>query len=306
MDWEQIICHLCETEARRNEHLESQIKYDCPICGHYYLTGEASALRTKMVANDQLKKFDPRIFGWIRLQNRAGNIPKITKDLIQSLATRALPKLLDRADYLLDEAVSSIPKRDDFFSRRSPKYLAASFSDSIDEAEFVWKILVSRGFAESMTSQGETRITVDGHLHAETLKQTKAATRKAFIAMWFNNEMDDAYDNGLQIGVLNAGYEPVRIDRVEHSNRIDDEIVASIRASAFIVADFTGHRAGVYFEAGFAMGLGMPVVWTCREDAIEELHFDIRQYNCVPWNEPKDLAEKLKNRIEATIGRGPN
>lgn len=306
MNWETITCHLCETEARRNEHLESQTIYDCLICGHYYLTGEASALRAKMVANGQLKKFDPRIFGWIRLQNRAGSIPKITKDLIQSLATRALPKLLDRADYLLDEAVSSINKRGDFFGRRSRRYLAASFSDSDDEAEFVWQILFNRGFAKPMTSQGGTSITVDGHLHAETRKQTKAASRKAFVAMWFNDEMDEAYDNGLRIGVLNAGYEPIRIDRVEHTNKIDDEIIASIRASAFIVADFTGHRAGVYFEAGFAMGLGMPVVWTCREDAIEDLHFDIRQYNCVTWTNAEDIASKLKNRIEATIGRGPN
>lgn len=42
----------------------------------------------------------------------------------------------------------------------------------------------------------------------------------------------------------------------EHSNKIDDEIIGEIRRSAFIVADFTGHRGGVYFEAGFAMGLG--------------------------------------------------
>ncbi|MCH1476031.1 MAG: nucleoside 2-deoxyribosyltransferase [Alphaproteobacteria bacterium] len=306
MDWEDDNCPICNTKAKGTDFSNNQAEVHCPLCGNYKITSEASSLRNRLVSDRVLKAKDPKIYGWIRLQNRNGNTPRITSDLLQSIVTAALPNLLDRADYLLDEAASTIFKRDEMFSRREPRYLAASFSDLPEEAEFVWKILFNRGFAEPMTNQGGTRVTIDGHLHAETLKQTKTSSEKVFIAMWFNNEMDEAYDKGLQIGVLDAGYKPVRIDRVEHTNKIDDEIIASIRTSAFIVADFTGHRAGVNFEAGFAMGLGMPVVWTCREDEIEDLHFDIRQYNCVPWKEPKDLAEKLKNRIEATIGRGPN
>ena len=46
----------------------------------------------------------------------------------------------------------------------------------------------------------------------------------------------------------------VRIDRLEHNRKIDDEIIAEIRRSRYLVADFTGNRAGVYFEAGFALG----------------------------------------------------
>ena len=36
----------------------------------------------------------------------------------------------------------------------------------------------------------------------------------------------------------------------EHINRIGDEIISQIRRSKFLIADFTGHRGGVYFEAG--------------------------------------------------------
>ena len=69
--------------------------------------------------------------------------------------------------------------------------------------------------------------------------------------MWFDRQMNEAYERGFQIGVLKAGYNPARIDRVQHVNRIDDEIIVQIREADFVVADFTGHRAGVYFEAGF-------------------------------------------------------
>ena len=68
-----------------------------------------------------------------------------------------------------------------------------------------------------------------------------------------------------------------------------------------MVADFTGHRGGVHFEAGFAMGLGILVVFT--EEQIDAAHFDTRQYNRILWKTPA-LRHNLKNRIQATIPRG--
>ena len=123
--------------------------------------------------------------------------------------------------------------------------------------------------------------------------------------MWFGPSMSDPYDRGFQSGISRAGYNPIRVDQQEHINKIDDEIIARINSSAFVVADFSGHRGGVYFEAGYALGLGLPVVWTCRETDIDSLHFDIRQYNCILWETPEELATRLENRIGASIGIGP-
>jgi len=50
---------------------------------------------------------------------------------------------------------------------------------------------------------------------------------------------------------------------------------------------------------------GLPVFWTCRKDHLAQLHFDIRQYNCIDWMDEPDLAKRLQRRIEAVIGRGP-
>jgi nucleoside 2-deoxyribosyltransferase len=79
------------------------------------------------------------------------------------------------------------------------------------------------------------------------------------------------------------------------------QIIADIRRSKFLIADFTGHRGGVYFEAGFALGLGLPVIWTCRKEELDKLHFDIRQYNFIDWETDGELQERLTNRIRATI-----
>ncbi len=123
--------------------------------------------------------------------------------------------------------------------------------------------------------------------------------------MWFDKTTVDVWEHGLRKGISEAGYQPLRIDKTEHVNKICDEIIAQIRRSRFVVADYTGHRAGVYYEAGYASGRDLPVILTCKKDDIDKLHFDVRQFNCIDWQTPTELAERLQARIEAVIGDGP-
>jgi hypothetical protein len=94
-----------------------------------------------------------------------------------------------------------------------------------------------------------------------------------------------------------------------HLNKVDDEIIAEIRRSRFLVADFTCNpgqvRGGVYFEAGFAMGLNVPIIWTCRDTSKKDLHFDTRQYPHIVWKDSTDLYTQLTARIGALLGDGP-
>jgi len=126
--------------------------------------------------------------------------------------------------------------------------------------------------------------------------------------MWFDEGVKPVWINAIEPAIRDSGYEAIRIDSHEHNNRIDDEILAMLRRSKFVVADFTGQRGGVYFEAGFALGLGLDVIWTCREDELSNIHFDNRQYSFVTWkpSDLPDLKRRLQNRIMATIGLGQN
>jgi hypothetical protein len=125
------------------------------------------------------------------------------------------------------------------------------------------------------------------------------------LPMCFNEKMKQVYASSIEPGIRDAGFAPMLISEKEHVNKIDDEIIAEIRRSAFLVADFTEHRQNVYFETGFAIALGLQVIWTCRKDHIKDLHFDIRQYNSIDWKDEADLKKRLKDRIEATFGHGP-
>ena len=150
---------------------------------------------------------------------------------------------------------------------------------------------------------GHFKITPKGFLHLEGVSNPNSNI--GFCAMWFSEEVKPLWINVIEPAIRSAGYEPLRIDSKQHNGKIDDEIMASIRGSRFVVADFTGSRGGVYYEAGFAHGLDLPVIFMCREG--DDLHFDIRQYNCIfcKADALEDAQARLKNRILATLGQGP-
>ena len=151
-------------------------------------------------------------------------------------------------------------------------------------------------------------VTVNGYGLIGEESATPDSTQ-AFVAMWFSEEMDDAYWNGIRPAIEEAGYKPLRIDLKPDVKKIDDEIFAEIRRSRFLVADMTqgddGARGGVYFEAGLAEGLGLPVLYTCHKDRMNLLAFDTRQFFHIEWDTPKELRKDLATRIRARVGEGP-
>lgn len=66
-----------------------------------------------------------------------------------------------------------------------------------------------------------------------------------------------------------------------------------------MVVDLTHKNNGAYFEEGYAMGVGKPVIQLCQEET--KLHFDIAQKNTIMWKIIDDIPSLLCNRIQATI-----
>lgn len=133
----------------------------------------------------------------------------------------------------------------------------------------------------------------------ECLALMNPDTKKVFVAMWFDGSMKKAREN-INEAIRSCGYEPMLIDMKEHNNQIVPEIFKEIDASEFVIADLTGHRGGVYYEAGYAMAKGKTVILSCRNG--EETHFDVAQINTIYWQNEDDLFERLMRRIKATVG----
>lgn len=147
-------------------------------------------------------------------------------------------------------------------------------------------------------------ISAKGWKELEQIDQLGNASSNGFVAMSFSRDRD-IFSVAISDAIKAAGYKPIRVDQIDHINKIDDEIIARIRASKFLVADFTQQKNGVYFEAEFMLGLGRPVFWICQDHDLERVHFDTRQYNTIDYKNEADLKMRLQLRIEAILGKGP-
>jgi hypothetical protein len=155
-------------------------------------------------------------------------------------------------------------------------------------------------------------LTPEGWERIRELEKEVPQSDQAFVAMWFDGSMKAAFENGIRPALMECGYEePFRVDQKKHINKIDDEIIAMIRRSSLLIADFTGQRGGVYFEAGFAKGLGIPVIWTCEKTDLKKTHFDTRQYNHIVWETgkleqfKKDLVVSIRANVPGRASNGP-
>jgi hypothetical protein len=230
--------------------------------------------------------------------------PNISGNDVARLRALTKPSFRERVEQYLIAAAESSPRLDQWFNPGEPKLIGVSYSDDTNELVIILDSLREDGLM-TKTLASQERLTPKGYIFADELRAKRAASTQAFVAMWLTKETEPVYEDGLEPGIRNAGFNAMLIRNKEHANKIDDEIIAEIRRSAFLVADFTGHRQNVYFETGFAIGLARQVVWTCRKDQIKDLHFDIRQYNCIDWENAAELAKRLQHRIEAMFGRGP-
>ncbi|MDE2993446.1 MAG: hypothetical protein OXU67_06145 [Chloroflexota bacterium] len=257
-----------------------------------------------------------RLTTWIIDQRRQGvEKPRVTTETLAYVKSKRDLPPHERAERLLRCVAEQAEAVGIAVSIDPENYAAYAWSESTrwDDVRYFADYLIAKELIRDITLSGTRRcvVTVDGYGHIAEL-ETNPDSSQAFVAMWINPETDEAYEQGMKKGIEAAGYKPMRIDKKPDVNKIDDEIFAQIRRSRFLVADFTqgedGARGGVYYEAGFARGLGLEVIYLCREDMKEHLHFDTRQYYHIFWDNEKldELRENLANRIEARIGAGPN
>jgi nucleoside 2-deoxyribosyltransferase len=125
---------------------------------------------------------------------------------------------------------------------------------------------------------------------------------RAFMAMAFNApDVEEALTQCFRPAAERAGLSLNKLTDAQGAGLIDNQIRAAIRSARLVIADLSTDNNGAYFEAGFAEGLRVPVIYTCRADKFREkkTHFDTNHMKTVPW----DLSDlkRAENDLVGTI-----
>lgn len=299
-----MACPICNDSNGQIKDVDGLKNIECRRCGTFLASQSFIDSKPKSISHTNIGK----ISGWV-YEHRDIVLTDDHWAMILALPEMGLG---EKAEKLLQYLAKKFPRANQELAyQASGEELACCYAEDRGEGNFLFHKYLKefKGYISEPTHGGQpVTISPEGWDYLHSLRSKNSESSIGFCAMWFHKSMDLVYDEAIEEAIIDAGYKALRIDKHDHNNRIDDEIIVMIKQSKFVVADFTDNRGGVYFEAGYALGMGLPVIWTVREDELSKIHFDTRQYSFVVWNrnDLQKFRSSLKNRIIVTIGRGPH
>jgi hypothetical protein len=302
-------CPICEN-GNCDGALEPLVAhYNCPRCGIFDVVGTArgllpDAFQRKLINRSTLSHL-------VRLAQSSKNNFKIyEEDFPRYQNARDMSKPREQADNLILWIGANQASPDAFATSQMP-LLAATVGTAVSgsgEAALCWLLdyLKEERLIDEHGSppQGSAslKLQMRGWDRFEELQRSSTSSRLAFMAMKFNDEtIERVLQNCFKPAVANAGFELRALNETQPAGLIDNQIRAAIRRARFVVADLSHDNNGAYFEAGFAEGIGVPVIYTCERNKFEakKTHFDTNHMVTIPWD-VQELPEAGRN-LTATI-----
>ena len=332
-------CFICQNENSQHESIDDFDRYDCPFCGTYYISKELSSIL--QADSSRLMDFGNKAPAMaVEMKQRGLDGYRLVANEHLEASIGSLPFLSSYPtdfDEIIDRSLINlfIRARKPFSMIKIPIPLDRHylFSPRDADATSVIDALTTLGYIEESAFSGEawhTCLTLQGWRAGKKLLREWNNSNKVFIAMWFNDIETGFLRKMMRDVVERQGYKVIVIDEDHHDGYIMERVLNRIRESRFVIADFTcqpecsndkgqvgcGVRGGVYFEAGYAKGMGKTLIATCRNDdaSRSRLHFDVQQLNTIFWKEVQedgktvlkvgdlDFQEVLKERILALEG----
>jgi hypothetical protein len=121
----------------------------------------------------------------------------------------------------------------------------------------------------------------------------------AFIAMAIdpqNPDLEDVLD-AIKEGASRCGIQAERVDEAQSNERISDRILESIEKAEYVIVDLTNSRPNVFYEAGYAQGIGKIPVYIAKDGT--KLEFDLKDYPVIFFKNMKQLKDLLESRLRA-------
>ena len=300
-------CPICDSKVSEVTIRSAGVgEIRCPNCGTFHTSDEFAG----MTLSGYSSADRALISGWVRerWRRREPNLVVFSGDIndaIQRLPRLKPPEKAERVLLLIEKLTTH------FGALVPHSYLSAAdaWAENPLELDTYRKWLSNKDWINLIGENAE--LTMDGWAEIQRIRQQgEALGNRAFIAMKYGDGPLDAIVAG-HFGPAcgQAGFELRRLDHKQPAGLIDDQLRVAIRTSKVLICDLTHGNKGAYWEAGFAEGLGKPVIFTCRHDVFDDKthehnpHFDTAHMKTIRWDpaDPGVASAELKVTLRATF-----
>ena len=328
----KIKCPVCLCESSCQRPRLSLFK--CDICGIYKIDND------KLEGQKRDGSFESRQWNLNSLQravlshrirtrsdesSKTGSDPfEITSDVLDSFRSDGrLPSPAVQATNIVRFIGDKVSRSGEAVGQLPPGFHAIIGARNRDEAIRLTEELVEskilkaapKGTAVESNPVGPPRpsftninLSLDGWEQYEAEKRGRFAGNYGFLARKFNNpDLESFVQKVVKPAVKEAtGSDLVDMRDVPKAGIIDNIMRTRIRDAKFVIADLTDDNNGAYWEAGYAEGLGKPVIYICEKEKFESddgTHFDTNHCTTVIWSKSKDNDEGFCQELTATLRR---
>ncbi len=311
------LCPVCNTELKKEPVTDSGhvTAFSCYRCGDFAL----SLVLVKTISHflQQNENANIKISHALRTMQRTNKKVELSESMIDAILEKPLPRPKEQADLLLRWlAEHSDNPGDKIPLDPIAHHLSIIGAKSGDGFVIVLSHLIETGLVKGIIKElrdglarhiGTVALTFNGWNYYETLLKGGATYRKAFMAMKFGDtDLNYVLESVFKPSARKAGFDLFKLDDEPRAGLIDDRLRVEIQSSDFLIADLTHANNGAYWEAGYAEGLGKPVIYTCEKETFEspqKTHFDTNHHLTVVWdkNAPEQAGDLLKATIRATL-----
>lgn len=316
-NWEIVECPVCcWTEAGAvyagtgNDYL-----IECPVCGQFISSNSPGWTRVGELSSKE-KRDRALLSHRIRKENEAGNKRAVVShelidEIVRSGSSLPLPseQAISIIRYVGERVLASgVPlERFDWDFHASIGAVSRLFALDIVKELFGRGILTGHPRAVGVSGPTEIGLSLAGWEAFEAQRRGTLSGRYGFIALEFDDEILDPFlKDVIKPAVSQIGYDLRDARDIARSGLIDNIMREQIRDAAFVLVDLSHGNKGAYWEAGYAEGLGKPVLYICEAKVFDDVgtHFDTNHSTTVKWSpdKPDEFSADLVATLRRSLG----
>jgi hypothetical protein len=310
-----MTCPICNSSSQIEWRGIDQQCVNCPRCGAFVLLGMRGTFDRPLTRILSSNRQRARLSYLIRRRGAGSSAINLIelRDIEGWNLDEPLPSPAEQLDMLISWIGDNQPSPADstpFNAVQLEGWLGTAIGPSSGNGGGLGWLLVQDEakhlLDQSRTGMGHLRLNLRGWQRYEALKRAKVESSLAFMAMQYGDEeLERVVKDYFAPAVKRAGFELRTLRDGQPAGLIDDQLRVALRRSRFVIADLTHANRGAYWEAGFAEGLGRPVIYTCSEVIWkgENTHFDTNHLTTIIWdsNNLSDAADRLTASIRASL-----